>query len=191
MTFAERWCQHRRRIWFIIICWFPALWLSSYLLNHSLFKNYRVGADLGLSASGEPQPKCLPWTLYLMHLHANYTKGDYIAFMPPAKALEGRDEALQNEFRLPGLSSAFGKQLVGVEGDRITVRDGRLFINHQYVADLTLLDRLHAKKNDFDRDETVPKSQLFVMGTEERSYDSRYWGYVDRSAVVATITPLF
>jgi len=191
MTFSARWCQHRRRIWLIIILWFPALWLSSFAINHFLLKNYRIGADLGLSASGEAQPKCLPWTLYLMSLHAPFSKGGYIAFMPPPKALEGRGEALQNEFRLPGLSSAFGKQLVAVEGDRITVKDARLYINRKYVADLTLLDRLHAKKNDFDRDETVPKNQLFVMGTEDRSYDSRYWGYVDRSAVVATITPLF
>jgi len=190
MSFAERWCKHRQRIWLLIICWFPALWLFSYLVSEFTLKNYRIGADFGLSADGHPQPKCLPWTLYLMRLHADYGKGDYIAFMPPPKALEGRGEALKNEFRVPGLS-AFAKQVIAVEGDQITIKNGRLSINQSYVADLTLLGRLHAQQNAYDRNEVVPQNQLFVMGTEERSYDSRYWGYVDRSAVVAKITPIF
>ena len=190
MSLTERWCRHRRRIWLLIICWFPALWLCSFAANHTLFKNVRIGADFGLSASGEPQPKCLPWTLYVMWLHASFDKGDYIAFNPPLKALEGRGEALKNEFLAPGLS-AFAKQVIAVEGDRVTIKDGRLWINQNYVADLTLLERLHAKKNTFDKDEVVPKNQLFVMGTEDRSYDSRYWGYVDRQAVVAKIVPIF
>lgn len=190
MKFSERWCKHRRRIWLLIICWFPALWLGSYVANHTLLTNTRIGADFGLSASGQSQPKCLPWTLYLMHLNAPYVKGDYVAFTPPPKALEGRGETIKNEFRVPGLS-AFAKRIMAVQGDQITIKDGRLFINQSYVADLTLLERLHVKKNAFDKDEVVPKNQLFVMGTEDRSYDSRYWGYVDRQAVVAKIVPIF
>ena len=32
---------------------------------------------------------------------------------------------------------------------------------------------------------------FLVLGTEPRSYDGRYWGFLDQSAVIGTVKPLF
>jgi signal peptidase I len=36
----------------------------------------------------------------------------------------------------------------------------------------------------------VPPGALFVLGTHERSFDSRYWGFVKQSEIIGRVVPL-
>lgn len=43
--------------------------------------------------------------------------------------------------------------------------------------------RMEIKVEQFIFNGVIPKDKFFVMGTHPRSFDSRYWGFVDRKDI--------
>jgi conjugal transfer pilin signal peptidase TrbI len=79
------------------------------------------------------------------------------------------------------------KRVAAIEGDHLVVRDGLVTVNDQPVTQgMALLDLEKTSPQAFDRDLIVPKGKLYMMGTHPNSNDSRYWGWLDVSAVVGT-----
>jgi signal peptidase I len=114
------------------------------------------------------------------------------------------------------------KRIVGVPGDRVQVKEGKLFINgkpckyqpagsYSYVENgkayegklfYEFLPRKGSVKKHLilktgaQGDNTqvfvVPKDKYFMMGdNRNNSYDSRYWGFVDRSKIVGIARIIF
>ncbi len=107
------------------------------------------------------------WGHYAAHFK-NPQRGDVVVFIFP----EDR-------------TKDFIKRVVGVAGDTVEIRNKKVHINGQAIDDphayfegddgpggIQIKDDYGPKK--------VPENHIFVMGdNRDKSYDSRFWGYVD------------
>jgi signal peptidase I len=112
-----------------------------------------VHDDLGLPANGSSNPVARFFT----------SLGQAIGLVPPSD----RD---------------FIKRVVGVPGDEVSCRDGRLFRNDSQVPEPYLDPGV---TTEGCKTTTVPAGKLYVMGdNRSNSQDSRSFGVIDRSDVV-------
>lgn len=106
-----------------------------------------------------------------------YVRGDIVVLTPPEGAEQGP------------AGTPFIKRVIGVEGDRIELRDGLVYVNG------TALDEPYVYVQDGVRDRTnptgdvtswtVPPGHLFVLGDHRRaSADSRLFGPIDKALVI-------
>jgi signal peptidase I len=84
-------------------------------------------------------------------------------------------------------SKDFIKRVIGVPGDVIEVREKQVYRNGELLQEPYVQHtdpRTNVPKRDNFGPVTVPEGKYFVMGdNRDESYDSRFWGFVDRAAI--------
>ena len=96
-------------------------------------------------------------------------RGDVVVFSPT--------ETLQQQ----NFRDAFIKRVIGLPGEEIEVRGGRVIVNGQ-----ALREKYIEEKPEYDYGPVVvPEDQYLVLGdNRNNSYDSHYWGFVPRDNLI-------
>jgi signal peptidase I len=88
-------------------------------------------------------------------------------------------------------SKLFVKRIVGMEGEKLEIKDKKVFINDEPIDDLWAVhwDSRCIPKGDIPRDNfgptIIPEGAVFVMGdNRDKSNDSRFWGYVQQKDII-------
>lgn len=164
----------RRRFIFWSIFLTSVSWAIAATAVGAFRSDHRIGLDLN-------DVRCLPWRVYYITLGRRpVVRGDYVAFVASHGLMGPRFDG-----------KLIGKQVAAIEGDHVVVKDDVLYINGKKIAPLYLLSRLHAAPGTFDRDQIVPAGMILALGTEPRSYDGRYWGWLATKDIIGTVNPLF
>ena len=135
---------------------------------------YVVGRFL-VSVDDQDFEKCLPYTIFIgdKKKKLSLEKGD-IAFIKSREIKPFLEEG-----------KLIAKVIAAVYGDKVEVKDDKLFINHEYYGELHLHETLKKPKGFYDKEFALEEDEYFVIGTLPGSYDSRYWGPISKSQVVA------
>ncbi len=88
-------------------------------------------------------------------------------------------------------SKDFIKRVIAVPGDTVEIRDKGVYVNDRRIeepyvryADGSTVDGFVRSRDNLPA-VAVPPGKYFVLGdNRDRSYDSRFWGFVDADAIV-------
>jgi signal peptidase I len=102
---------------------------------------------------------------------SNPQRGDIVVFWPT--------DRLKQEN--PSMKDAFIKRVIGLPGETIEVRGGRVYVNGQ-----ALRENYIAAEPEYQwGPEVVPEDSYLVLGdNRNNSYDSHFWGYVPRENII-------
>ena len=124
--------------------------------------------------------------------------GDIVVFHPPrdvsacADPLQGMDaaasahpQACDVAQRRPSSGVPFIKRVVGLPGDRLSIRDGHVIRNGVKERDSYIVPCPGSSACEFPRAVTVPRGDYYMMGDNRPdSEDSRYWGPVPKRWII-------
>ena len=107
---------------------------------------------------------------------APYARGDIVVFEPPDTWSSGR-------------GVPFIKRVIGVPGDQVEIRDGKVFVNGRKLDEpyVHVADARHGTEPlpGGTSSWVVPDENLFVMGDHrDASADSRVFGAIELSSVI-------
>ena len=145
----------------------PTLLIGDHILVNKLIYGLRLPDSLfGVTIPG------IPWGHYVFPLESVH-RGDVVVFVFP-----------------PDPTKDFIKRVIGIAGDTVAVKDGKVFLNGSEMPDphahfeVAPQDRSPVSPRDNFGPVTVPAGKLLMMGdNRDRSYDGRFWGFVDTNQV--------
>ncbi|BCS51805.1 hypothetical protein GSbR_36080 [Geobacter sp. SVR] len=78
------------------------------------------------------------------------------------------------------------------EGDQLTVdAEKKFYCNGEYMVRAKDISLKGEPLQHFVFNGQIPKGVMFVMGQHKDSYDSRYFGFVDKNRILAKAYPIY
>jgi signal peptidase I len=108
----------------------------------------------------------------LSYRFSNPVRGDIVVFDPPAKL---------------GFKDAFIKRVIGLPGDRIEVKNGKVYVNDKVLAEKYIEEApsYNWSSTSLTPDGIVPEGHYLVLGdNRNNSYDGHYWGFIPKDRIV-------
>ncbi len=103
-------------------------------------------------------------------------RGDIVVFRPT------------EELEKQNFHDAFIKRIIGIPGDKVEVKGGRVYINEQPLQE----NYIEEEPQYIWGPVTVPANSYLVLGdNRNNSYDSHYWGFVPREKIIGKATKRF
>lgn len=83
------------------------------------------------------------------------------------------------------LSKSYLKRIVGLPGETIEIRNGKVYVNGQILDEPYVLESNNTKQQTF-APEVIAGNNYYVLGdNRDNSSDSRYWGTVSKDLIKA------
>ncbi len=108
----------------------------------------------------------------LSYRFANPVRGDIVVFDPPAKL---------------GFKDAFIKRVIGLPGDRVEVKNGKVYVNDKVLSEKYTEEPASYSWSsaNLTPDGIIPESHYLVLGdNRNNSYDGHYWGFIPKDRIV-------
>jgi conjugal transfer pilin signal peptidase TrbI len=179
MRWARNWIEDRwrdlplrnRRLFCLVLVLAPLLFAATDVLCKAAarYGTLYVDENAGMST-------CLPWDVYVGVYGPTIVKrGDILSFHI------GRNGVFRE-------GTVLAKLVAGTAGDVVEIRDGVLRINGRVLGDVRRgARRLNKPMTFWDTRYVIKKNEFFMLGTEYRSFDSRYWGVIRRDQIIAKL----
>lgn len=133
-----------------------------------------------------------PVGLYqLNHQPIEHFRGELVLFCPPNNAFTAGasyQDIVSDGYCLGGFKPSIQK-IIAMTGDRIDIRDGRVFVNNQEVRQPYSLELPFYSNNTLF---TVQNNQFFMISDHHTmgSLDSRDFGPVHKDNIIASVEPV-
>tara|TARA_B100000700_G_scaffold326327_1_gene437549 strand:- start:606 stop:1193 length:588 start_codon:yes stop_codon:yes gene_type:complete len=115
--------------------------------------------------------KVLPRLNLALHKHLN--RDTLVVFSPPVILIENGYDP----------KSALIKRIIGLPGDEIEIKDGKLFRNEELIEEPWMNEPINYSMESI----IVPMNSLWVLGdNRNNSLDSHLWGALPEKNVIAT-----
>ena len=87
----------------------------------------------------------------------------------------------------PDYKDEFIKRIIGLPGDRVMIRNGRVYVNGQVINEPYLMPNQYTSAGTIaieGQELTVPPNNFFVLGdNRDHSFDGRNFGFIDKSKI--------
>ena len=104
-------------------------------------------------------------------------RGDVVVFTPPQEVV--REEKS---------SDPFVKRVIGLPGEQIEVKSGRVYVNNQPLQENYIADRPNYNWGP----QIVPSNSYLVLGdNRNKSYDGHVWGFLNRDRLIGKASSAF
>lgn len=145
--------------------------IALFLLWFLFVFNYKIGVP------AKEHSGCLDASLFLVSRHDNNIERGGLYVMTLDRDMKNAKKGTQ-----------LLKRIAGIPGDHIKIEMDGVRVNDSQFYRVPLAPvsrRLGVDPKTFmKQDIIVPAGKIFVIGNTDKSYDSRFWGYLNETSVV-------
>ena len=125
----------------------------------------------------------IPIGIYKMDKNIDFKRGDIVTF-----STKNYSDILNYSGSIKNIT--FSKYIAGISGDYIRIENNKIYINNKEKGNIFKVDGLNNKLPQLKEKKYIVKvDEVFVLGTNDKSFDSRYYGCIKKSDVIYKLVP--